>query len=114
MTKPTHPAPDQFGFCRTIGHAWSRSWTLTRETGALTFRLACLNCPTERRDTINGRTGELIARSYAYPDGYLATGTGRTLTRQDYRREYVGWLLAHPTPDANVIDLRRRRGRRAS
>lgn len=104
--------PELFGFCRAIGHSWSRGWTLTRETGAITLRLRCNHCGSERHDTIAPRSGELIARSYSYADGYLATGGYGD--RSEYRREYVGWLLEQPaTPDGNVVDLRRHR-RRAS
>ena len=55
--------------CNTLGHAWhdyDSTWN-TEMGSPLTLR--CERCGTERRDVI-GTYGQLVTRSYVYPDRY--------------------------------------------
>lgn len=82
----------RFGECRLLGHAWHvvpSDWT-PNFGEAMTTR--CERCDIERRDEINRNTGEVEARRYTYPDGYLFTRDSdeQTLPRRpDFR---LAWL----------------------
>lgn len=63
---------ERMGFvrCGTLGHSWhdydSVGWSTNMGT-PLTLR--CERCGTERRDVI-GSFGQLVSRSYSYPEFY--------------------------------------------
>ena len=104
-------ASTQFSACRSIGHAWRRTWTLERErgTGIVTLVLHCTACETERRDVYNPRNGELMQRRYDYPKDYRwkAERPGdEAPARQDYRAEWLSDLLHG---GAQVIQMPRRK-----
>jgi hypothetical protein len=87
LTTPFVPtiAHERMGFvrCGTMGHSWfdyDSNWT-TRMGTPLTLR--CERCGTERRDVI-GTYGNLVSRSYAYPDHYRYP-KGERPTRDEFR-----------------------------
>ena len=58
--------------CRDIGHSWKWKKSDTRSSQGLVYRkLQCERCPTTRDDVVIARTGEVDARKYKYPKGYL-------------------------------------------
>lgn len=75
----------QFIRCNTIGHAWfdydNSDW---RPTFGDPLVLRCERCGTERRDSI-GSSGQLVQRSYDYPEGYKY-GRGERPNRSEFRR----------------------------
>lgn len=80
--------------CRELGHVW-RPWTVTWEGSSRSYfrELRCSSCHTVRSQTLDS-TGHVIANSYRYPDGYLATHveTG-TLSRDVFRLESLGRFM---------------------
>ena len=71
--------------CRTIGHSWFDYDSLWTPQFGIPLTLRCERCGTERRDTINDRTGQLLARYYHKPRGYdLVKGEPR-LRKDDFR-----------------------------
>lgn len=74
----------QFVRCNTLGHSWDdydSNWAAPSGTAPLTLR--CQRCGTERRDTIDSY-GDLVTRSYSYPEGYRY-GRGERPSRSDFR-----------------------------
>lgn len=56
--------PLKFLTCRDLGHAWFyEEWVRGKRTDI------CPNCTTRRRVLLTA--GEVIARTYSYPKGYL-------------------------------------------
>jgi hypothetical protein len=54
----------RYAACRDIGHQWDYvNWHNGKRT------LACYNCTTLRKDTIDGH-GKISSRVYTYPNGY--------------------------------------------
>lgn len=95
----------RYGECRLLGHLWMivpSDWTPHRGE-AMTVR--CERCDIERRDCVERNTGEVVSRTYRYPDGYLFTrdDDGDALpARNDFR---LAWL-------EDAIAKTRRRSRR--
>lgn len=74
--------------CRTFGHTWHVG-PLEHESGVFyAMVLVCSVCHTRRLDTINLRTGGIVARRYEYPDDYRSA-PGEGLRRFVYRIEFV-------------------------
>lgn len=77
----------EFLFCRTVLHAWEESVAddLEKPGDGWRFSLKCMRCETRRHDVISYTTGELVRRTYDYPDGYKLD---ETVTRSELRLEY--------------------------
>ena len=75
----------QYTRCYTIGHAWfdydSSDWN---PQWGLPLVLRCERCGSERRDKIGNR-GEIIGRSYFYPEGYKYS-KGTRPTKNEFRQ----------------------------
>jgi hypothetical protein len=71
--------------CRTIGHSWFDYDSLWTPQFGVPLTLRCERCGTERRDTINNRTGQLLARHYHKPKGYDLTKGEPRLRKDDFR-----------------------------
>lgn len=76
--------------CRTLGHAWDQiAAEHAPAHGGDPWWLRCVRCGTERHDAVSWMTGELVGRSYVYPDGYAGLygeSFEATPTRTDFRR----------------------------
>lgn len=82
------PSEAQYALCKTINHSWDRVDNPELPAPDIGWRLSlrCIRCQSERHDLISPVTGEVMARRYVYPDGYLTPkGTGRVM-RTDLRR----------------------------
>lgn len=82
--------------CRDFGHAWAQdTWSLPMLDGnaVLVRFLSCGRCGMVRKDTLIRRTGEVFARSYTAPEGYLANGAGISVNKVDVRRESIVRLM---------------------
>ena len=85
----TQQRNSQFLMCRTFGHAW---FVIPGTRGALggdPMWIRCERCDAERHDSISFVTGEVMSRSYVYPDGYrdaFLTEGDAPPDRQDFRR----------------------------
>ncbi len=96
----------RYGSCRLLGHSWHvvpSDWT-PMFGEAMTTR--CERCDIERRDSVNRNTGEVQARRYTYPEGYLFQRDNdeqQLPTRVDFR---LAWL------DGVIDEQRERRNRR--
>lgn len=92
----------RFAQCRLLGHAWlivPSDWQ-PRYGAPMTAR--CERCDIERRDEINMHTGEVEARRYTYPDGYLFSrdhDADEPPRRVDFR---LAWL------DDQIAEMRSR------
>lgn len=108
----------RYSACRSFGHAWRRAWTVEREPGGVALILRCTGCPTERRDLYAPRSGELLARSYTYPEGYgwrrPEGDKAPAPDRASYRAEFLGDLLAGHPRSGEVVDLRTARRSRSA
>jgi hypothetical protein len=70
--------------CRDIGHSWKWKKSDTRNSnGVVTRKLGCDRCPTTREDRVIASTGEVDARQYKYPKGYLFKSD--PISRQELR-----------------------------
>lgn len=103
---------EEFALCRTIGHQWKPSGQLQRGEldgyVSVKFMVQCANCPTTREDFIDPRYGELVARRYRHPDGYLMTGIEDRPTRTDFRRVFVRKAIQEKAyVNVGVLDYRR-------
>jgi hypothetical protein len=99
MAEDSRPvSPDTFAgrlsdtalHCRTYGHNWRpRTATWDKKGKAYDVVLVC-KCRTERHQLVDPRGG-VLANSYVYPDGYLATQVQRDagLSRDVFRLESV-------------------------
>lgn len=88
-TRRRPPDPSDFLTCRTLGHAWDPiPADAPSKRGGDPWWLRCVRCSTERHDDLNWMTGELVGRSYVYPDGYAIDQDEWEVapTRQDFRR----------------------------
>lgn len=74
--------------CRTYQHGWEEVIADDLEAPGDGWRLSltCFRCLTRRHDIIAFHTGELVRRTYDYPDGY---DIGVTVTRSEMRVEYA-------------------------
>lgn len=69
--------PEQFLWCRDVGHRWDpydASLTRNKVTRRREIhrQLLCEHCSTLRTDAL-AANGDVLRRSYSYPDGYLLT-----------------------------------------
>jgi hypothetical protein len=87
LTAAVTAMTDEMLECRDIQHSyrkWSTRWIpKDREYES---QLKCQRCGSIRSRRIDGRTGEIVASSYQYAEGYLVKGLGR-LTGSD--RGYI-------------------------
>lgn len=88
----------QYSTCRAIGHAWFEVPTDWVPQLGVGFTLRCERCGAERRDTVHRDWGELVSRSYVYPEGYSYEGDEAKPKRMDF-------LL-------DLLDRREKRGHR--
>jgi hypothetical protein len=79
------PNREPFVRCRTLGHSWFDYDSNWKSEFGVPLTLRCERCGMERRDTVASHTGELIARHYTRPDGYLYGKGGYTPTRSEFR-----------------------------
>lgn len=101
MTKKKVPAVDESGDtfresrpdshvnCRAVGHRWNivgGALALSRTSGVA---FTCANCQTTRYDVRARRTGELVARKYAYADGYQKPKSSGSVTKREWWTELV-------------------------
>ena len=90
--------PDKMLHCRELGHVWA-ALTASWDKSSRTFdrSLKCRNCPTIRRQVLTER-GHVVANSYRYPPGYLATEVQdrSQLSRDVFRLEAMNrWFAKH-------------------
>jgi hypothetical protein len=79
--------------CRELGHNWKPltvSWD--RKARAYDRQLRCSMCRTIRRQVLDS-SGHVLRNGYAYPDGYLATGVQKGITRDVFRLEAITRFL---------------------
>ena len=88
----------QSGFdrCRALGHAWYETEADRTPPFGFYFWTACESCGTIRKD-IRNRWGDLLARSYEYPDDYKDT-EGHT------RQDWYARLMAPRLPDVTATE----------
>lgn len=71
----------EYLMCRrsVCGHPWEpyQDGTLSTPSFGFRFSLRCTRCGTQRHD-LRGFRGELLSRSYVYPDDYKMGGTVST------------------------------------
>lgn len=97
----------QFILCRTLSHQWRPNGVIERgrfggPTGPQVLKLTvtCANgCGTTREDFIDPNNGEVVARRYRHPDGYLLQGMDERPARADFRRIF---LRQHQSDVVNV------------
>lgn len=91
---------DPFLACRDLGHAWGMDAYVDerRKTGEVVRELVCASCTTLRIDRVGAKSGEVYARRYVYPAGYL-TPKGAfkrgEMQKTEIRAEAIRRLLAH-------------------
>lgn len=77
--------------CRLLGHLWHVVPSDWKATIGHPMTVRCERCNIERRDQIGSNTGEVVARKYQYPEGYLFhRENGTELPRRDDFR--LAWL----------------------
>lgn len=86
MTKPANNLPHKYVKCRLLGHAWDYT-TVQRDGRNLIQGLRCLRCGTERKVTINGRTGVNLRNNYNYAPNYTVPGGMSARDRAELRLE---------------------------
>lgn len=75
--------------CRELGHVWRPNTVeYDRPTRHYVRTLRCSSCRTERHQTLDS-TGAVVANSYVYPAGYLATNVQERIYRETFRLEAV-------------------------
>lgn len=81
--------------CRDISHQWNHEWTLFADNGEDVERLCvCLRCGTVRIEVIDRHIGITIRRRYRYTEDFAVPGMEKSLTRRDYRVEFIRRQLA--------------------
>lgn len=55
--------------CKAVGHDWEDIEATRAPEFGFYLQLRCTGCGTKRYDIVN-RWGELLSRSYQYPEGY--------------------------------------------
>jgi hypothetical protein len=86
---------NSYTLCRTLGHAWAENEEQGDVVdGIVPLTLNCLRCKMERRDGIDVRTGQLLQRSYVYPQDYLIKKGQRRPKRHEYRLVLLAERLA--------------------
>lgn len=84
----------RFRDCRLLGHLWHVVPSDWNPEYGVPMTTRCERCNIERRDSVNRNSGEVEARRYVYPDGYLfkTDEDGPDLPhRSDFR---LAWLTA--------------------
>jgi hypothetical protein len=106
-------ANPRFAFCRGVAnHAWRFPPELNAHGRELVLVLRCMNCEAARHDKVTPHTGDVVARHYTYPEGYLLELNGKPRPPKDtLRRDGLQLLLKGVRPSLKVV---RRRGRRAA
>ena len=82
---------DSFVICRTVGHSWDDNpHAEINSMWSWVMALRCTRCTCERFDALNN-LGEVVSRSYRYPDGYRITANrqGERTTRVGLRTELM-------------------------
>lgn len=84
--------------CRELGHEW-RDSSVSFDASARVFNrsLVCRSCKCVRRQVLDLR-GHVLANSYKYPEGYLATAVEdrSSLSRDVFRVEAITrWFHSH-------------------
>lgn len=79
-----------FDECHAYGHSWFDVDADRPPSFGFYIWVQCERCTTIRKDTVN-HVGELLARSYDYPDGYKESGLDGEirLGRSDFRLRLV-------------------------
>ena len=90
------PNTVDFHDCRTFGHSWDRYFPQNMERPPFGWRLSlrCTRCTCERHDLISPINGEVMARSYYWPEGYLMDKGVERPSREDLRVEMFRSLRA--------------------
>jgi len=105
----------KFAFCRGVAnHAWHFPPSMEFHGRQLMLTLKCDNCGTKRLDGVSAFNGEVAARNYDYPDGYLLDlGGKRRPEKHILRRDGLQLLMEefgkHKIKRAKVVPLRRKR-----
>lgn len=97
---------DEYLMCRTLLHAWDqipddgghgRQYVESRTVRRVMFR--CTRCGVRRAEAWSAITGDLLFRTYEYPDGYKMSreDSGRTYMRMEWVRR-LGTAQHKPTP----------------
>lgn len=63
--------PDEYLQCRLLGHQWNIIPNRRKPQFGDMLSLGCARCDSVREDIVSRRYGELLARNYDYPEGYL-------------------------------------------
>lgn len=87
---------DSFVICRTKRHAWSPieddgdrlKAPKYHTAGVQRMCFRCTRCRGKAYEAWIKRTGDLLARSYQYPDGYLFV-KGSQVVVKDMRKEWL-------------------------
>lgn len=82
----------EYSECRLLGHSWHVVPSDWDPRYGLPMTTRCERCNIERRDEINRNTGEVEARRYQYPTGYLFerdTDDEQLPRRTDFRRDWL-------------------------
>lgn len=74
--------------CRTFGHAWYQHEGNV-QNGVTPVLLRCERCTTVRYDEYGSNTGDLVSRSYQYPDGYKNATATKGKTKSDWRLSFL-------------------------
>lgn len=90
MTTRLHRVHSDYLKCRSWGHMWDDYRPLGRDHGDFVLTLRCDRCATERVDTLDS-AGDVIRRSYEYPEDYKITGyiSGDRATAPELRKEIM-------------------------
>jgi hypothetical protein len=91
--------------CRDLRHPWALGPTYLVQRDLVERNLKCPRCGTERVEVVVRHSGEVVARSYHYADGYQQdAGEGRLLA-PDARVELLRTVTVKPFPAARLHDL---------
>ncbi len=84
-----HTRSYEHHLCRLFGHRWRPHPPMHTEggKGAWLVVLTCDQCAMQRSDRVT-RSGFVVSRSYAQPEGYRIDGDHQP-TRQQWRRRWL-------------------------
>lgn len=90
LVQPRTQLGAAFDECHAYGHSWYDVDADKPPAFGYYIWVRCERCTTIRMDTVN-HVGELLARSYVYPDGYKESGREGEirLARTDFRLRLV-------------------------
>ena len=74
----------RFVRCRAFGHQWEPIEATRKPLFGFYAKLRCVDCGAERNDIVS-RRGDLLSRSYTYPEGYR----NMVGTRADHRLSII-------------------------